>query len=316
MNSQPGDQEIEVSLFGPGYGEGILVHLGKKEWIIVDSCINPKSRKAAALEYLEKINVNLNLVKLVVATHWHDDHIRGLSNIVKACNKADFVISDALRQDEFIKLLSLYSGTQMMKSSSGLSEMSEIFNYLSSKKRIPRRAIADRPLISKKKDASGLEYQVTSLSPSDASILLSNLQIAELIPQFKKEIKRLPFFTPNSASVALWISINKKNFLLGSDLESTKDENTGWAAILNSDTKPSGKADLFKVPHHGSANADSQSVWNEIVVNKPVVILSPFKRGNITLPKPSDIKRLCKKTENCFITADSKNPTPEGPALI
>ena len=94
-----------VSLFGPGYGEGILIHLGSKEWIVVDSCINPETGNSVALEYFETINVDPNSVKLIVATHWHDDHIRGLCDVVRNCKKAEFVISEALIEDEFINLV-------------------------------------------------------------------------------------------------------------------------------------------------------------------------------------------------------------------
>ena len=195
----------------------------------------------------------------------------------------------------------------MIKSSSGLKEMSEIFSYLIKKNKIPKRAISDRPLISSGKDDSGLKYKVTALSPSDASILLSNTQLANLIPQIKNGINRLPSLTPNYAAVVLLISISNKKILLGSDLESGANENTGWIAILDSKTKPSGKASVFKVPHHGSSNADSPRVWNEILVPEPLAILTPFKRGNIKLPKYSDIKRICGKTKNCDITANIKD---------
>jgi len=306
MKSIPDGDEIEVSLFGPGYGEGILIHLGKKEWIVVDSCINPETGSSVIIEYLENINVNPDSVKLIVATHWHDDHIRGLCDVVKNCNKADFVISEALIKDEFINLVSCYSGAKMIKSSSGLKEMSGIFSYLLKKNKTPKRAIADRPLISSEKDDSGLKYKVTALSPSDTSILLSNTQLANLIPQIKNEINRLPSLTPNFAAVVLLISIGNKKILLGSDLESGANEDTGWIAILDSKTKPSGKACVFKVPHHGSSNADSLRVWNEILVPDPLAVLTPFKRGNVKLPKYSDIKRICGKTKNCYITANIK----------
>ncbi len=43
MADSPGQDIIEVSIFGPGKGEPILVHLGRNEWIIVDSCINART---------------------------------------------------------------------------------------------------------------------------------------------------------------------------------------------------------------------------------------------------------------------------------
>jgi len=40
----PAADEIEVTLFGPGYGEAIAVHLGEGAWLLVDSCIDPESK--------------------------------------------------------------------------------------------------------------------------------------------------------------------------------------------------------------------------------------------------------------------------------
>lgn len=39
----PAADEIEFSLFGPGYGEAVAVHLGDGTWLLIDSCIDPDS---------------------------------------------------------------------------------------------------------------------------------------------------------------------------------------------------------------------------------------------------------------------------------
>lgn len=82
---KPNENEIEVSVFGPGYGECIVIHLGKNEWLIVDSCLNPQTKNIATIEYFASIGVSLDAVKAIVATHWHDDHIRGLSKLLNNC---------------------------------------------------------------------------------------------------------------------------------------------------------------------------------------------------------------------------------------
>ena len=46
--SAPSAREIEVSLFGPGYGECVLVHLGEGQWMIVDSCVEQGSSSQPA----------------------------------------------------------------------------------------------------------------------------------------------------------------------------------------------------------------------------------------------------------------------------
>src|SRR5947209_2078343 len=37
---QPGADELELTVFGGGFGESICVHVGGGSWVIVDSCID------------------------------------------------------------------------------------------------------------------------------------------------------------------------------------------------------------------------------------------------------------------------------------
>ena len=102
----PADDEIEVSLFGPGVGECVLVHLGRGEWIIVDSCCPVGVSEPIALTYLQALGVApANAVRLVIATHWHSDHIRGMAQLLVACEQAAFVCSGALETPTFVRLI-------------------------------------------------------------------------------------------------------------------------------------------------------------------------------------------------------------------
>ena len=147
----PKPDEIEVSLFGPGYGESILLHVGGNNWIIVDSCVDQISKAPLPLEYLRQINVDpAKNVKLLIATHWHDDHIRGLSNILRECTSSQFVCSNAMGSTEFATLVSAYRSRSMMVST-GVKEFHEILNILQERGKKaphnhPKLAIADRLL--------------------------------------------------------------------------------------------------------------------------------------------------------------------------
>ena len=89
-------------MLGPGYGEGVLVHAGGGEWLVVDSCLGADG-EPAALNYLRGLDVDPSTtVKMVVATHWHDDHIRGMARLVAACPSARFCCASALKTDEFL----------------------------------------------------------------------------------------------------------------------------------------------------------------------------------------------------------------------
>ena len=84
-----GENEAEVTLIGgsSGYGESIVVRYGAEEWAIIDSCIDAMNQTCLPIAYLEDIGVDVKeQVKYVICTHWHDDHIKGLHQVLDACS--------------------------------------------------------------------------------------------------------------------------------------------------------------------------------------------------------------------------------------
>jgi glyoxylase-like metal-dependent hydrolase (beta-lactamase superfamily II) len=100
-DSLPGADEFEVSVFGPGTGESIVLHLGGGAWAIVDSCRYPPTNDPAPLAYLEQIGVSTSQVEFVFASHWHDDHVQGLAETLEACPRAEFGCSGAYTGHQF-----------------------------------------------------------------------------------------------------------------------------------------------------------------------------------------------------------------------
>ncbi len=304
----PGDDEIEISIFGPGYGESIILHTGNNDWFIIDSCIDPTNSKPAALSYFEKIGINPeNSVKQIIATHWHDDHIRGLGEIVKKCKSAEFVCSAALLCDEFLQIVESYSKYAMMQST-GVKEFDIITKILMERKTSPKFAISDRFLWRDSIKLPNISYSVENiaLSPSDTSKIESILNIAKkLIIEGNPKI-RVQDVSPNDAGIVLFFKIDDIYVLLGDDLENTSNKNIGWLAILNSRNCPSEKASIFKIPHHGSKYSDNPLIWEKMLCENPISVLTPCCIGSNKLPTKKDVKRICRSTKHSYSTASFK----------
>ena len=237
----PDSDQIEVSLFGPGYGECIVLHIGDGAWVIVDSCID-QDDKPVALKYLNEIGIDLaQNVKLIVATHWHDDHIRGLGRLTTACCEADFCCANALTQNEFIKIVGALECYPATKLGSGTREIYEVFTQLSKNNKSTIFAGVNRLIYSNN------SCKIWSLSPSDSVFQEFLKNVSKLIPKEGKTKERIPSLTPNKTAVVLLVTFNNTSVLLGSDLEIP-----GWKVILNNPTRPNGRSAVFKVPHHGS----------------------------------------------------------------
>src|SRR5215813_8685763 len=105
-SARPATNQVEVDLFGPGYGESILVHLGANRWLIVDSCTEVAGGKPAALEYLDRIGVDASTsVLYLVATHWHDDHVSGFAAQVERCKAARVHFTGAMTCEVILELI-------------------------------------------------------------------------------------------------------------------------------------------------------------------------------------------------------------------
>lgn len=307
----PDLDEIEISVFGPGYGEAIAVHIGNGQWVLIDSCIAPGTNSPASLDYLTDLDVAVGeAVKLIVATHWHDDHIRGLGTLVKECEAAILAISSALRTREFSNLAAVFSG-MAMDTTTGLDEFTKVISILDERRppgaRVPslKYALSDRPLfVSEIQLPSTIAaVKVCSLSPSDASVLISQAGFANMMPQPGGQRRRLIDLSPNHTSVALWIEVGAHKILLGADLETTSDPTTGWVDVVNSGTVISQGAHAFKIPHHGSVNGHLDEVWDQLLSNEPFSIATPFRKGRHYLPTERDVARITGLTPNAYATA-------------
>jgi len=301
LTEPPQDDEVEVSLFGPGKGEAVVVHVGAATWIIVDSCRDAQSGTPAPLSYLNTLGASPSSVALIVATHWHDDHIRGLGEVVEACPKADFIFSQMLKRDQFLELV--VAGRRSLMTTAGTSEFSSVLQVLEQRKRRtgrqPRQfAMPNRVIWERGPD------QIRTLSPPDAGIDEALRRLAQFLPEARETKRRIGDVRPNDASIVLWIRVGDVVALLGGDLERRRSVEMGWRAILNAPVAVPSRASLFKVPHHGAATGHDDRVWSELLEADPVAVLTPYSPSQI--PTVEDQQRLCRLSAAAFLSAPNQ----------
>jgi hypothetical protein len=266
------------------------------------------------MQYLNSLASDaLSGVRLIVATHWHDDHIRGLSSLLKAAPAARFCCSLALKDDHFLTLVQV--ATDGGQPESGVDEFSEVFNTLMRRKGSthaslvsPQLAIQNRVLLKLDRSSASLSVAISSLSPSDGTTRKAITQFGSLIPREGAILGSIPDQPENHTSIALWLNLGTRRVLLGADLEHTGRDGEGWLAVLSS-KQDAGKAGIYKVPHHGSSNGDYDAIWEELLGNQPFAVVTPFSSGK-KLPQPSDISRLLTRTDNLYCTASGSKALP------
>jgi len=295
----PPSDVIEVSLIGPGYGESIVVHIGDGEWIIVDSCLEENSQsQSSAVAYLNKIGVDFaKQVSHVIATHWHDDHIGGLSEVVDCCEFADFCCAMALRGEEFLGFAAVYAETDPAPSARSTQEIIKILEILEQRGKKPKFLLTDTLIRKTEKNV-----KVFALSPSNERVASFLSRLAEKIPELGTTRTRMGDMRPNDISVVLLIDLGDDAILLGADLEEMPGG--GWSAIANdSQSIKNTKSSVYKVAHHGSKTGEFADIWENLLIPTPFAILTPFSRGRKPLPSKEDVKRIRERTTKAYSSA-------------
>ena len=304
--THPNSDEIEITVFGPGYGECIVIHIGSSKWIIIDSCLDDDD-EPAALSYLRSLGVKFERdVVAVIATHWHDDHVQGLSRVVRTCSQARFSLSSALKYSEFLAFLNVHENNPVHKLDRGGTELLECLNYSRDNKRPIKPLHEDTIVVDFGPDslAHGKRLELRALSPSGQqySDFISSIHNFAAAMHGKAKT-RLTARNRNDLSVVTLLTVGEEAVLLGADLEEVGSTEKGWRAIVKARRGKEPRASLFKVPHHGSAGAHNSDVWNELLTVSPKSIVTPWKRGNRQLPKDSDRERIRQLSSNAYITS-------------
>jgi beta-lactamase superfamily II metal-dependent hydrolase len=312
LKDRPQSDIAEITLIGTGggYGESIIIHLGDSNWAVIDSCRDPFSRKSLPLAYLEQLGVDVaNDVKLILCTHWHDDHLLGLSELLKACESAVFCWGEATDRTKFLQFVELdHQKLNKESSNSSTLEFGNCLRIISDRSGGSNRKLAKADTIIFGKNLfNSIRCEIIALSPSDQSILNFHKEISTLIDNYGAQNKKIMKATPNSKSIALFLKLGEHRAILGADLEVSKDPLEGWDNILNCNTVIDKKASLFKIPHHGSSNGYSDRVWIELLETDPVAKLTPWNK-NEKLPELDMLKRYCSHSSFIFMTSPVFSP--------
>jgi hypothetical protein len=238
-------------------------------------------------------------VALILVTHWDDDHVGGIAEVVEECRGATVACSMALDRKEVVQFV-IQQGGSRGGLGSGLDELRTILTLC----RRTGRLIWAKSTLPLHPRAAGGDPVVVALSPSDDAVSRS---VESLIERATQKPLAFPLRYsapegPNGASVAATVRAGHTSVLLEADLEASPNPLTGWDAVLRY-AKLDLSASLVKVPHHGSAGAHHGAMWTEIVDDQAVAIVTPWVLGAGHLPTEEDLGRLGSVAGRVYLTA-------------
>ena len=289
LTDPPGDDEFELSVFGAGVGEALVLHLGEGRWGVVDS-LRETGGQAVALRYLDEIGIPRDSISFVLATHWHDDHIDGLADVLEASPTAMFGCSAAYTGREFAAVTLEYPDALK---SSGVREIRRCFQLVEAAGGQGGRANPKRILEHQNVWWDPHENVVVhALAPTSGALTRAEQDIvATLLPLAQKR-RAVGRIKPNQASIVLTVRDSADSALLGGDLEERGSAGTGWSTVVSRFPSKHPRSSAFKVPHHGSDGAHFEGQWTTLLTRDPgpIAVVTAFTSS--ALPRDGDLRRL------------------------
>lgn len=301
----PAADEVEVVVLGPGYGESVLVHVGERRWLIVDSC-RESDGEPAALSYLRQVGENpAECVVALLLTHYHDDHMSGFAEQVRACPNAVVYLPSVMRSSVFAAAVNTRDDPV-----DGLLEITDTWRQLCTldgRTRRPwRLADEDRLVVPDGGWPEAANVEAWALSPSSADLRLAHLDLLKHLPPGGRRSSGLPAPESNHTSVVLHVRVGRQTVLLAGDREELASRWRGWASAHASHRRLRlEKARVYKVAHHGAPNGDADVIWSRLLQPDPWTVVAPFNRGlKGGRPRFEDVQALRRRTRRLWATSE------------
>lgn len=295
--------EIEVSILGPGVGESQVLHLGANMWVVIDSFRRARTQDSAPLAYLKHRGIDPDTVRHVIATHWHDDHVAGISDLYMECPNAVFTtwlkinesrVKEAIKVDQAApsdiertmdELRSCYE--EAIKRSEERKRL--YLKYAGPDKLIARSTLDER------------RVELHSISPREADLDRALAALIDWEPP--RRMRRRSAGDDNATSVATILDAAVFSAILGADLEGNSNYEWGWGAVVaDSELRPSPRSTLWKVAHHGSPTAHHKRFIDEWLAS-PFAVITPYARGRKRLPSRADVERVARYSSEVAVVS-------------
>lgn len=249
---------IEISIFGANYGETIIISFGPKggrrKYGLID-CF-PLERKVDFNPIVKYLSERTEKLSFVIATHPHDDHIRGLAQVLEAYqDRVEFFgwwggMDPDFQTRYFEKLQEI--------NKNGLIRAKQISALISTLKKRHIRLNVWHTSTDGKPDPfySDEKFSMVAISPwfpEKASYNRGLLTRIDRFTKFKKDSCK-----PNQTSLGFLIKYDKARILLPGDME-----RANWKSVI--EENPSifdGGVHFVKIPHHGSDTGRHQDLWS------------------------------------------------------
>jgi hypothetical protein len=290
------DGMIHIFVAGPGVGEGIAVALPGTGWLLVDGC--EVRGRSILLELVQRFRRTDDALELLVLSHPHEDHARGLAKSIEALEPRAIMLTgkDPLGPHILACARSWLTGLEHTHTAEELRRRG-VFSALKAveawESRHPGGLVCGLDGVTRQWGRVRLHTR----APTAGAHL--NRVLDEFVSGRRTFV--------NEASLVLELEYGKARIVLGGDLPRNRHGiapvPTGWDHVM-ADHPHLGGHSMLKIPHHGSeasfedrlmspASPDTTRSW----------VLTPFDSSR--LPRAFDatgIPRLIGRNHTLNLT--------------
>lgn len=269
-----------LRVIGSAPGESILILFDTGEIITIDCC--KRGAENYTVESIRELGLDFDKVIFNVLTHFHDDHIRGASELVQLCSKSRVVIPDAWTEDVFKSFVASMSADVTLGPSSVTKEIERIFDEVGGRGRMfPVSELTSLypPAVPGYKAAESLLIMTPTVARK------TNF-LTSLAKEIKKGDAALYSFcetNKNWTSISCVLSTAQGAIFLGGDVEN-KHPDFDIKYIHDTYITAIARYDLVKLPHHGSDTSFCDEMRRLIDDKHTFVTITPYPRGHKILP--------------------------------
>ncbi len=282
---------LTFHVINSGIGESIVIETPRGEWGVVD-CYTPSLADSTAnptIQFLRQCGVKC--LAFVCITHPHEDHYRGLNQLLDAFPLKYFwrfgafsgrdlkliLLSYVLRDAEGDELA---SATELTKAFGTIRRRLQTGEIEAVVKLNDYKPVYPYPI------GSDPNFEISGIAPSSNDAQAYEEALARCFDATGRLENALPRQRHNDVSVALLLRYGATRVILGGDVEVR-----GWTETLRTVGKENLRVHAVKVSHHGSITGYTPELWTDFAAaGKPVAVVTPYRRFN--LPHAAALKHI------------------------
>jgi beta-lactamase superfamily II metal-dependent hydrolase len=305
------DFSIDIHVMGSGYGEGIIVVIGKKRFFGADSCPSLINSTSEGASYVEQViqSMGRNPLMFWTLTHFHYDHFAGLAWILRKFSKRirALIVPENYTSKDIAESVRRHarsdSGSDAAYYVSG-KEYEELISACSSSpietvkcRASPHYRIVDVDVRTRAGLSRRLVVDVIGAAADDMTGV-----IARQIPKAFGSAAKHNRAAANFGSYILVISMGDFRGVLFGDAPASRTRALPWSRTLGR-----WGASFVKVAHHGATDGTTGPLLDRLIgrigsKHGKIAIVTPFRMQG--LPRAEVLQLLEKKGFEVKISGD------------